>query len=178
MNLLRKLLVSSLPLPSMRKILPSILSVICAVAAPFVADALEPDVQPANPDLEAMFHSSIRPYLETYCLDCHNPEKQKGDLDLSGYQSLASVAKDFDLWDTVLDAIDHEEMPPEKAKAHPSREVSAHVIAWIKTLRKEEAKRNAGDPGIVLARRLSNAEYNNTIRDLIGFDIRPLENFQ
>ena len=40
-----------------------------------------------------------------------------------------------------------------------------------------EARKNAGDPGPVLVRRLSNAEYNNTIRDLTGVDIRPTREF-
>lgn len=127
--------------------------------------------------MEETFQSKVRPYLESYCLECHDAEKKKGDLDLSGYHSLDSVVKDFRLWDSVLEAIDHEEMPPEKAKAHPPKALSAHVTQWIQTLRKEEAERNAGDPGVVLARRLSNAEYNNTIRDLIGFDIRPTREF-
>src|SRR5262249_55510990 len=35
----------------------------------------------------------------------------------------------------------------------------------------------AGDPGPVLARRLSNSEYNYTIRDLTGVDIRPAREF-
>src|SRR5262249_35487402 len=39
------------------------------------------------------------------------------------------------------------------------------------------ARRNAGDPGIVLARRLSNAEFDYTIRDLTGVDIRPAREF-
>ena len=38
-------------------------------------------------------------------------------------------------------------------------------------MRAEEIKRSAGDPGIVLARRLSNAEYGNTIRDLTGHGV-------
>ncbi|HZO55146.1 MAG TPA: DUF1587 domain-containing protein [Bryobacteraceae bacterium] len=40
-------------------------------------------------------------------------------------------------------------------------------------MREREARRNAGDPGLVLTRRLSNAEYNYTIRDLTGVDIQP-----
>ena len=40
-----------------------------------------------------------------------------------------------------------------------------------------EAERNAGDPGTVLARRLSNAEFDYTIRDLTGVDIRPTREF-
>ena len=46
-----------------------------------------------------------------------------------------------------------------------------------RAVRKLEAKRNAGDPGRVLARRLSNAEYDYTIRDLTGVDLRPTREF-
>src|SRR5439155_10705367 len=51
------------------------------------------------------------------------------------------------------------------------------VVAWIGAVREFEAKRNAGDPGIVPVRRLNSAEYNYTIRDLTGFDIRPTREF-
>ena len=44
-------------------------------------------------------------------------------------------------------------------------------------MRRSEALRNAGDPGTVLARRLSNAEYDYTIRDLTHVDIRPTREF-
>ena len=44
-------------------------------------------------------------------------------------------------------------------------------------MREREARRNAGDPGPVLARRLSNAEFDYTIRDLTGVDIRPTREF-
>src|SRR5947209_2210676 len=37
--------------------------------------------------------------------------------------------------------------------------------------------RHAGDPGPVRARRLSNSEFDNTVRDLTGVDIRPTEGF-
>src|SRR4029078_11299912 len=40
-----------------------------------------------------------------------------------------------------------------------------------------EAKKLTGDPGVVLPRRLTNAEYNYTIRDLTGVDIRPADSF-
>ena len=53
----------------------------------------------------------------------------------------------------------------------------AAVVAWIRDLRDRETRRNAGDPGTVLARRLSNAEFDYTIRDLTGVDIRPTREF-
>ena len=68
-------------------------------------------------------------------------------------------------------------MPPEKAKKHPSAEQRAAVIEWITSMRRNEAQLHAGDPGIVLARRLSNAEYDYTIRDLTDVDIHPTKEF-
>ena len=35
----------------------------------------------------------------------------------------------------------------------------------------------AGDPGRVIVRRLSNTEYDNTIRDLTGVDLHPTRQF-
>ena len=51
------------------------------------------------------------------------------------------------------------------------------VIEWFQSVRDAEAARTAGDPGPVLARRLSNSEYNYSIRDLTGVDIRPTDTF-
>ena len=33
------------------------------------------------------------------------------------------------------------------------------------------------DPGRITARRLNRAEYNNTVRDLLGVDLRPGDDF-
>jgi len=68
-------------------------------------------------------------------------------------------------------------MPPSKAKVFPPEAQRHEIIAWIRDLRKQEAKRSAGDPGPVPARRLSNAEFDYTIRDLTGVDIRPAREF-
>ena len=68
-------------------------------------------------------------------------------------------------------------MPPEEAKHQPTAEERQAVVDWIRALRKSIAEAHAGDPGEVLARRLSNAEYDYTIRDLTGVDIRPTKNF-
>ena len=51
------------------------------------------------------------------------------------------------------------------------------MVEWIAAVLDREAQRNAGDPGPVLARRLSNAELDYTIRDLTGVDIRPTKEF-
>ncbi len=139
------------------------------------AHAAAPDA--AGRELERRFGRRVQPFVSTYCLECHGKEKPKGDLDLSPYTSAESVAQDFPRWELVLERLEAGEMPPKKARQHPTPAQRRDVIAWIQELRKNEARRNAGDPGPVLARRLSNAEYDYSIRDLTGVDLRPTREF-
>src|SRR5690606_36377132 len=68
------------------------------------------------------------------------------------------------------------EMPPE-GEPQPTADERRSVIDWIHAFRARQMQRNPGDPGVVPARRLSNAEYNYTIHDLTGVDIRPAKEF-
>ena len=61
-------------------------------------------------------------------------------------------------------------MPPKPMPPPPAAEAQ-QIIDWVAAVRAEEIKKAAGDPGRVLARRLSNAEYDYTIRDLTGVDM-------
>ena len=127
--------------------------------------------------LEREFRSTVVPFLKAYCLDCHGKNRQEAKLNLSGYTTADKVASSHQVWETVLERIASKEMPPEKAKHQPAAQHRKAVVAWIHSAREHEARRNAGDPGLVLARRLSNAEYNGSIRDLTGVDIRPTRTF-
>src|SRR6266852_3294323 len=131
---------------------------------------------PAKTDLEPRFTSTVRPFLATYCVGCHTGAKAMAHLDLSRYASTAAVVQDHEHWATVLDKLTAKQMPPQQMK-QPEPEDRQKVIDWISAVLKEEARKNAGDPGKVLARRLSNAEYSYTIRDLTGVDIRPAKEF-
>lgn len=127
--------------------------------------------------LQQTFDGVVQPFLRTYCLDCHGPAKPEGKLDLSGYPSLDSIVHQHQIWQIVVERLEANEMPPKDADLRPTDKVRQSIIDWVKQLRDDEARRNAGDPGIVLARRLSNAEYDYSIRDLTGVDIRPTREF-
>jgi hypothetical protein len=133
--------------------------------------------EPSAGHLESQFRDTVRPFLRTYCFECHDKQKHKGDLDLSAYTTVDAIAKDFRRWKTVLEQLTAGNMPPEKAKARPKAEEHRHVLEWIAAVRRYEGTRHAGDPGPVVARRLSNAEYDYTIRDLTGVDVRPAREF-
>src|SRR5262245_9991847 len=127
--------------------------------------------------LDHRFAARVRPFLERFCFSCHGPKRQRAELDLSRDATVAAVAKNAARWQQVLERLQAREMPPETAPRHPGAQERAAVVAWLRDLLDREARRNAGDPGTVLARRLSNAEFDNTIRDLTGIDIRPTREF-
>src|SRR4051794_11928671 len=133
--------------------------------------------QPPTDTLERRFGEAVAPFVRTYCLECHGHDKPKGDLDLSAYPTAGAVAGDLGRWEDVLEQLESGAMPPAKAKRQPDPEARRGVVDWIRAFRTQEARRTSGDPGPVLARRLSNAEYDNTIRDLTGVDIRPTKEF-
>jgi hypothetical protein len=136
--------------------------------------------RPADPigaELERGFGARVRPFLQSHCTGCHGGDKPKGQLDLGAYQDARAVAEGARQWEVVLDALVSGEMPPDEAKPQPSDELRGQVVDWIKAFRAHQAARSAGDPGPVLAHRLSNAEYDYTIRDLTGVDIRPTREF-
>lgn len=127
--------------------------------------------------IQATFQTVVQPFLQMYCLNCHGANKQEAKLDLSGYTTVESVTRDLLHWEVVLQRLIAKEMPPDDADAEPSAEKRQAMIDWLYILRRREAIRTAGDPGLVLARRLNNAEYDYTIHDLTGVDIRPTREF-
>src|SRR5574341_2007318 len=108
-------------------------------------------------ELDRVFARDIRPFLDKYCTSCHSGQAPAAQFDLWLYANTASVVKDFAHWQLVLDKLREAQMPPPQARQQPSANERKLVISWIESVRREEARRNAGDPGLVLARRLSNA---------------------
>ncbi len=67
-------------------------------------------------------------------------------------------------------------MPPED-RPQPTAEESARMTAWIKAALERDNCGRPGNPGRVTIRRLNRAEYNNTVRDLVGVDYRLADDF-
>ena len=120
---------------------------------------------------------TVQAYFGQYCVHCHGAEKQEAKLDLSGAITRKLISDHHQAWTAISQRISSGEMPPESESNQPSRADSERVVQWIQGVLNDEARRNAGDPGIVLARRLSHAEYDRTICDLTGHDLRPTREF-
>lgn len=113
------------------------------------------------------FSGTIRPLLEEFCLTCHSTEDPEGELDLERFDSLAAIAQQPGVWEQVEEQLELGEMPPKK-KPQPSPEQREQLHSWVRSRLAEMARAHAGDPGPVVLRRLSNAEYTWTVRDLAG----------
>lgn len=130
----------------------------------------------ANPVLEKQFNETVLPYVTKYCVGCHSGQTPAASLDMKAYSTMDAVVRDYPRWATIHNRMVAKEMPPKPVPAPPA-EASKKVIDWIQSVRTDELRKHAGDPGAVLARRLSNSEYNYTIRDLTGVDLRPTREF-
>jgi mono/diheme cytochrome c family protein len=133
----------------------------------------------------AAFDKGIRPLLRTYCISCHGAKKKRGGLDLARFSAGTQAVKDAEVWEQVAERVRAHEMPPAGRK-EPDIEQRKVLVRWAESVGKGKARdcdRIASDRtfgfyrGHVMSRRLSRAEYNNSIRDLIGLDLRPADDF-
>lgn len=115
----------------------------------------------------AAFDQTIKPLVREFCVTCHSTEKQQGELDLQRFASLEQVKQYPVIWEHVLEQLTLGEMPPKDAKQLSDNQ-RRQLVAWVRSTLNEIALANAGDPGPVVLRRLSNHEYTYTLRDLTG----------
>ena len=123
-------------------------------------------------DSAVAFEKGIRPFLAKYCVSCHGPDKQKAKLRLDTLDADLLNGSEADMWQEVLDLINVSEMPPEEAKLQPTPQERQTAVALLTAeFRKVlEARRSTGGRNVL--RRLTAYEYNNTLRDLLGLDLR------
>src|SRR6266545_4967708 len=124
---------------------------------------------------EISYEKQVRPLFEKYCYACHGNGKKKGDLALDAYKSPADAVNDPKTWEKILQNLEGHVMPPEK-KPQPSPGEADLILSWIQS-QVFKCDCQHPDPGRVTLRRLNRAEYNNTIRDLVGVPFQPAEDF-
>ncbi len=166
-------------IPFRRRFLRGCKSGLAVVQGPLlvVFVALSGTVSPGAEGAKAPDWNTVRPVLDKYCFQCHGGEKTKGDVDLKALEGNPKVADHFALWEDVSFVIEDEEMPPVD-DPQPSDAEKKLITQWLDASLDAVAQANAGDPGEVTVRRLTNVEYDNTIRDLTGIDFNLSRKFQ
>ncbi len=132
--------------------------------------------EPPAAEAEANAAKGVRALFENYCLECHAGENPEGLLNLSKLLDQGTTPGNRKRWLRVMDNVEGGTMPPDDYPQPREDEVEA-LRLWVDA---ELEKVDCGqtiDPGRVTIRRLNRAEYNNTIRDLVGVDFHPADDF-
>ena len=133
-------------------------------------------LEAAAPVPEVTFEGDIVPLLSTYCGDCHVDGTNKGDFALDRYHSADELKQDRAIWKKVFDRVKVGAMPPSDAD-QPTEAERARIVAWLDHQLYFVDCTGDFNPGRVTIRRLNKTEYNNTVRDLLGVDFQPAEDF-
>ena len=156
---------------------PFILRTVCAaalVATPVLCwtddESGEPNAAGAVADAEAaiqqQFKEQIQPLLNEYCLRCHSVDEMKSGIRVDQLDG-ALAERNLRLWEGVREQIADEVMPPED-EPQPSQEQRRLLIDWIDEALGVARARDREKNGSV--RRLSVAQYRNTLQDLLGLE--------
>ncbi len=107
---------------------------------------------------------------------CHNAKARTAGLDLDRLKDPRLAAAERDVWENVAARLKNGSMPP-KGAPKPDAAITKTIIDWADRHVAALDRTRTPDPGRVTARRLNRAEYNNTIRDLMGIRFRPASDF-
>jgi mono/diheme cytochrome c family protein len=128
-------------------------------------------------EADAFFQGKIVPFVQTYCADCHGPDEPEAGITLTEFKDAGSLLTARKAWRLAGAKLQAGEMPPADHDVRPKPEESAAIAEWIEAELTRTVCSGPVNPGRVTIRRLNRAEYNNTVRDLVGIDFKPAEDF-
>ena len=118
----------------------------------------------------------VVPVLQDRCMDCHDSDAKKGDVDFDLLLKPGELRHDIKLWGKVREQLRAGTMPP-KSKSPLDRAQADTVLRWIQQNEQAVMEMPPALPGAARARRLNREEYGNTLRDLLGISTRAGEIF-
>ena len=128
----------------------------------FVASSEEQS--PLKPADETVFIERVQPLFEKFCLHCHNADKMTSGVRVDQLTGQPNDNQLF-VWKDILKQVSDGAMPPEE-EPQPSPEQREFLAGWIRLTIEQARKRNSQRNGSV--RRLTVAQYQNSLQDLLG----------
>lgn len=113
---------------------------------------------------------ALEPFIESHCIECHGPKKQKGDVRFDTASWRITNNDEAQRWQDVLDVLNSGEMPPEE-QPRPDHEALLSTLNSLTKTLVTARKRLTDHGGTITMRRLNRREYVNTIRDLFGLNL-------
>ena len=136
-------------------------------SAPFLMLLLLIRLPASAGQAEAAWNEQIWPILETYCIDCHNADTEKGGVNMESLKNLPDARAAMRLWWRARDQVESGQMPPSK-KDQLNADQKKHLLAWIADNETFLRSGKVQDPGERRLRRMNRTEYSTALRDLLG----------
>ena len=124
-----------------------------------------------TPQLDVASETRLRAFFDTYCKECHGPEKQKGDRRFDQLHLPVARADGLIELQDIIDQLNLGEMPPSKADRHPAVGEVRDIVALLTNLVADGHARLSSTGGQTVLRRLNRREYINTVGDLFGLNM-------
>ena len=146
--------------------------------SPLTEASASVDSSPVTEAAPDIFREKLQPFVAEYCKDCHSEEDPQGGINIAAYPTEDSMLKGDGrkAWEKVLAMLEIGAMPPADMD-QPSDELRDELVAWLEGRLFNLDCEMIDDPGRVTVQRLNRAEYRNTIRDLLGVDFDPSDDF-
>jgi mono/diheme cytochrome c family protein len=129
----------------------------------------EPRTEPQPPARAAVNRASLKGFVETHCLACHDRETATADLALDALLS-ADIAAHREPWEKVVRKLTTRQMPPGEMPRPDERDYDA-VVAFLGSKLDDAVARHPNPGRTGTLRRLNRTEYRNCIRDLLALEI-------
>lgn len=131
-----------------------------------LALAEEAVVNGADQTLEQSFEQRAKPFLKQYCMRCHDAEKMTSGVRVDQLDA-AIEDRHLRVWKAIGDQLADEVMPPED-QPQPTSVERRRMVEWIE--RALNLARLRPRPKNGLMRRLTVAQYRNTLRELLQIE--------
>ncbi|QDT18912.1 DUF1592 domain-containing protein [Gimesia chilikensis] len=149
---------------------------VCGLLCVFAVNTVQAEVSSVEKS-EKLFNTKVKQFISKYCLDCHTGQGSEAGLALEKFTTRTSILEKREEWEKIVQRIQIQSMPPKDAGELPTDQEREDVLAWFDDALYGVDCSGDINPGRVTIRRLNRNEYNNTIRDLVGVDFSPAENF-
>lgn len=152
--------VSLLALPAMKLVSP----LACLLALAFLGEGARSDE--GTQALKDSFARDVKPFLKQHCERCHNPDKLTSGIRVD-HLDAGLEDRQIKLWEAVRHQIEIDAMPPGE-EPQPTKAERDRMLAWVG--RGIEVARSRPAPKNGSVRRLTVAQYRNTLRELLSLD--------
>ncbi|MBM3765199.1 MAG: DUF1592 domain-containing protein [Acidobacteria bacterium] len=142
------------------------ISVLALASAAGIVSWFAQPVFSAQQSLEPGFEQSVKPFLKQHCEKCHNADQQTSGVRVDNLDATLPD-RSIRFWEAIRHRVSEGTMPP-RGLPQPTAAEKQPVLDWIArgldTARVRPAPKNG------LVRRLTVAQYRNTLRELLKLE--------